>query len=100
MEMEEMLEQSGGKRDELIATEMLVSAKAAVRTYAVALTEAASPEVRDVLKRQLTQAVNQHARIADYMMENGMYHAHNIKDQLKNDKKKVKTVKKLTKKDK
>ena len=100
MEMEEMLEQAGEKRDELIATEMLVSAKAAVRTYAVALTEAASPEVRDVLKRQLTQAVNQHARIADYMMENGMYHAHNIKDQLKNDKKKVKTVKKLTKKDK
>ncbi|WP_271400363.1 spore coat protein [Salinicoccus roseus] len=100
MEMEEMLEQSGEKRDELIATEMLVSAKAAVRTYAVALTEAASPEVRDVLKRQLTQAVNQHARIADYMMENGMYHAHNVKDQLKNDKKKVKTVKKLTKKDK
>ncbi|OZT77295.1 hypothetical protein CFN03_07525 [Salinicoccus roseus] len=98
--MEEMLEQAGEKRDELIATEMLVSAKAAVRTYAVALTEAASPEVRDVLKRQLTQAVNQHARIADYMMENGMYHAHNVKDQLKNDKKKVKTVKKLTKKDK
>jgi similar to spore coat protein len=100
MEMEEMLEQSGEKRDELIATEMLVSAKAAVRTYAVALTEAASPEVRDVLKRQLTQAVNQHARVADYMMENGMYHAHSVKDQLKNDKKKVKTVKKLTKKDK
>ncbi|MCG7333005.1 spore coat protein [Salinicoccus roseus] len=100
MEMEEMLEQAGEKRDELIATEMLVSAKAAVRTYAVALTEAASPEVRDVLKRQLTQAVNQHARIADYMMENGMYHAHNVKDQLKNDKKKVKAVKKLTKKDK
>ena len=46
MEMEEMLEQSGGKRDELIATEMLVSAKAAVRTYAVALTEAASPRSR------------------------------------------------------
>ncbi|WP_271396991.1 spore coat protein [Salinicoccus roseus] len=100
MEMEEMLEQSGEKRDELIATEMLVSAKAAVRTYAVALTEAASPEVRDVLKRQLTQAVNQHARIADYMIENSMYHAHSVKDQLKNDKKKVKTVKKLTKKDK
>lgn len=100
MEMEEMLEQAGEKRDELIATEMLVSAKAAVRTYAVALTEAASPEVRDVLKRQLTQAVNQHARIADYMMENGIYHAHNVKDQLKNDKKKVKAVKKLTKKDK
>ncbi|KIH71767.1 hypothetical protein SN16_01995 [Salinicoccus roseus] len=98
--MEEMLEQAGEKRDELIATEMLVSAKAAVRTYAVALTEAASPKVRDVLKRQLTQAINQHARIADYMIENGMYHAHNVKDQLKNDKKKVKTVKKLTKKDK
>ena len=97
MEMEEMLEKAGENRDELIATEMLVTAKAAVRTYAVALTEAASPEVRDVLKRQLTQAINQHARIADYMMENGMYHAYDVKDQLKHDKKKVKTVKKLVK---
>ncbi|MFC3420087.1 spore coat protein [Salinicoccus hispanicus] len=97
MEIEEQLEKAGENRDELIATEMLVTAKAAVRTYAVALTETATPEVRTVLKRQLTQAINQHARIADYMMDNGMYHAHNVKDQLKHDKKKVKTVKKLVK---
>ncbi|GAB3063464.1 spore coat protein [Salinicoccus sesuvii] len=97
MGLEEKLQKAGDNKDELIATEMLVTAKAAVRTYAVALTEAATPEVRNVLKRQLTQASNQHARIADYMMENGMYYAHNVKDQLKHDKKKAKTVKKLVK---
>lgn len=91
------LEKAGDKKDEIIATELLVTAKAAVRTYAVGLTETASPEVRTVLKRQLTQAINQHASIADYMMNNGMYHAYDVDSQLKHDKKKVKTVKKLVK---
>lgn len=91
------LEKAGDKKDEIIATELLVTAKAAVRSYAVALTETASPEVRNVLKRQLTQAINQHASIADYMMDNNMYHAYDVESQLKHDKKKVKTVKKLVK---
>ncbi|MEM5591722.1 spore coat protein [Niallia circulans] len=44
------LKATGKMCDELIATELLVSAKATVRTYAVALTETASPQVREILK--------------------------------------------------
>ncbi len=97
MDLIKELDKSGKNKDQIIATELLVTAKAAVRTYAVALTETASPEVRDVLKRQLRQAIDQHASIADYMMENDMYYAHDVDKQLELDKKKVKTAKKLVK---
>ncbi|MCD2137530.1 spore coat protein [Salinicoccus halitifaciens] len=97
MDLIKELDKSGENKDQIIATELLVTAKAAVRTYAVALTETASPEVRDVLKRQLKQAIDQHGRIADYMMENNMYYAHDVDKQLELDKKKVKTAKKLVK---
>ncbi|CAM4270917.1 spore coat protein [Lacicoccus alkaliphilus] len=98
MDLIKELDKAGENKDQIIATELLVTAKATVRTYAVALTETASPEVRDVLKRQLRQAIDQHGRIADYMMENDMYYAHDIDKQLKLDKKKVKAAKQLVKK--
>lgn len=97
MDLLKELDKSGEDKDQIIATELLVTAKSAVRTYAVALTETATPEVRDVLKRQLNQAIDQHARIADYMLEKNMYYAHDVDKQLELDKKKVKTVKKLVK---
>ncbi|WP_084185029.1 spore coat protein [Salinicoccus luteus] len=95
MEFEDILDQAGKKRDELIATELLVSSKATVRAYAVALTETISPEVREILKRQLSQALNQHARIADYMIEREMYHPFDLEKQIKKDKKKVKKARKI-----
>lgn len=84
-------------RDELIATELLVSAKATVRTYAVALTETASPDVRKVLKKQLDQAIDNHAKIADYMIKNEMYYAHDVDKQLEHDKEKIKKSLELVK---
>ncbi|WP_342388710.1 spore coat protein [Salinicoccus bachuensis] len=95
MEFEDILDHAGKKRDELIATELLVSSKATVRAYAVALTETISPEVREILKRQLSQALNQHARIADYMIEREMYHPFDLEKQIKKDKKKVKKARKI-----
>ncbi|MCG7332998.1 spore coat protein [Salinicoccus roseus] len=95
MEFEDILDHAGKKRDELIATELLVSSKATVRAYAVALTETISPEVREILKRQLSQALNQHARIADYMIEREMYHPFDLDKQVKKDKKKVKKARKI-----
>ncbi|MFP7474248.1 spore coat protein [Niallia taxi] len=78
MSITDKLKTAGKMRDELITTELLVSAKATVRTYAVALTETASPEVREVLKKQLDKAIDSHAKIANYMMKNGMYYAHDL----------------------
>ena len=96
MDLLKELDQNDNK-DQIIATELLVTAKSAVRTYAVALTEVATPEVRDVLTRQLKQAIDLHGRIADYMLNNDMYYANDINKQLELDKKKVEAVKKLVK---
>jgi len=78
--------------NQAVATEFLITAKAGVRNIAWALTEAASPSVREVLGRQLNEAVSTHERIARYMMDKGYYHAYSPSDQIKADMKLVDTV--------
>lgn len=67
----------------------------AVRSYAVALTEAASPKVRKVLKSQLDTAIKTHQKIADYMIENEMYHPYDIDEQVEHDMKKSEIARNL-----
>lgn len=75
-----------GVLDDLaIATDFLLSAKAAVRNYAVAITETATPEVRKILKSQLETAIDTHEKIAQYMIDNEMYHAYDLKEQIDHD---------------
>ncbi|WP_022794356.1 spore coat protein [Marinococcus halotolerans] len=75
--------------DEVIATDLLVTSKSAVRTYAVAITETASPDVLEVLKKQLNEAIDLHQKIASFMIENEMYHAYDMKEQIDHDLKKA-----------
>lgn len=89
MGITENLKRASKQRDELIAADMLITAKSVVRAYAVAVTETASPEVRKVLVKQMNQAIEDHAEIADYMIQNDMYMAYDIDKQLKHDKDKV-----------
>ena len=67
----------GDMTEQVIATDFLIGSKSAIKNYALALTEAATPEVRDVLKRQMDVAINAHSKITDYMMSKGYYHAYN-----------------------
>lgn len=53
--------------DQVIAADLLLAAKNGVRTYSYAITEAHSPAVRSVLKRQLDDAISFHQQVADYM---------------------------------
>ncbi|WP_394554859.1 spore coat protein [Priestia aryabhattai] len=71
--------------DLAIATDLLLSAKSGVRTYAVALTETATPEVRKVLKKQLDETIELHEKIARYMIDNKMYDAYDIEEQVNHD---------------
>lgn len=71
--------------DMVIATDLLISAKTGVRNYAMALTEAATPEVRAVLRRQLNDAIAAHETITNYMIKKGYYHAYNPAEQFKID---------------
>ncbi|MFP4977456.1 spore coat protein [Paenibacillus sp. CN-4] len=86
----EMLVKAVKPMDDLaIATDMLLSAKAAVRSYAIALTETASPKVHKVLKAQLDTAIETHQKIAAYMIENEMYHPYDVEEQIEHDAKKA-----------
>jgi len=94
----EMLVNAIAPMDDLaIATDMLLSAKAAVRTYAIALTETATPKVHKALKAQLDTAIGMHQKIAAYMIENEMYHPYDVNEQVDHDLKKAETALELSK---
>lgn len=75
--------------DMAIATDFLITAKAAVRNLAVAITETATPEVKKLLRRELDTAIDTHDKIAQYMIKNEMYHAYNVDEQVEHDLKKA-----------
>lgn len=82
--------------DQVIATDFLISAKSGIRNYSMALTETGSPELREVYKRQLNDAITTHETITNYMMKKGYYHAYDIQEQFKVDLKTTDTALKLT----
>jgi len=71
--------------DQTIATDLLLSSKSGVRSLAVAITETATPEVKKVLKKELETAIDLHDKIAQYMIDNEMYHAYDLKEQVSHD---------------
>jgi similar to spore coat protein len=71
--------------DQVIAMDFLISAKTGIKTYAVALTESATPEIKTVLAKQLEEAVLTHETIATYMMQKGYYHPYDPNEQIKLD---------------
>ncbi|TCN21164.1 spore coat protein [Mesobacillus foraminis] len=75
----------GGMTDQIIATDFLMSAKAGIRNYTIAITEAATPELRTVLREHLQAAILTHENITNYMMSKGYYHPHNLSEQLQVD---------------
>lgn len=72
----------GGITDQVIATDLLISAKSGVHNYAVAITEAATPELRAALKEQLFAAIDTHEAVSNYMAAKGYYYPHNLGEQL------------------
>ncbi|MDS1030585.1 spore coat protein [Bacillota bacterium LX-D] len=82
----------GDLTEQVIATDFLISAKAGVRNYAAALSETATPEVREVLRRQLNAAIETHEKITNYMIDKGYYHVLNPQEQIQVDMKAADTV--------
>ena len=75
----------GGMTDQVIATDFLISAKAGVRNYAVAITETGTPELKAALREQLNTAIATHEKITNYMISRGFYHPHGLSKQLQVD---------------
>lgn len=93
--MNQLLEKITGMApltDQVIATDILMAAKAEVKNYAVAITETATQEVRTTLIHQLEDAINFYEKMADYMIDNELYYPHDMSKQLKLDQKTVETA--------
>ncbi|MDF0725651.1 spore coat protein [Cytobacillus sp. S13-E01] len=65
--------------------DLLAFSKTAVRNLAIAITETATPILRDVLNNQLQNAIELHAAAYKYMYEKGYYPSYDLNKLLAND---------------
>lgn len=75
----------GGMTDQVIATDFLISTKAGIRNIAFAITESATPELKEALRVQLREAIEIHEDISNYMIAKEFYHPYNLEEQIKVD---------------
>lgn len=59
--------------DKDIALDLLISSKASITAIAKAVTEATNPDLRDLLRNQLTASLNSHYRLTDISTAKGWY---------------------------
>jgi similar to spore coat protein len=78
--------------EQVIATDLLISSKTAIKNYAAALAETTTPEVKSTLRRQLDDTINAHERISTYMMNKGYYNAYEPQAQMSMDREASDTV--------
>lgn len=71
--------------EQIIAADFLNGIKSGIKSMATALTEAASPEVRQVLRNHLNDALNVHEQFTNYMQSKNWYDAYNIEKQIQMD---------------
>ncbi|EHB48565.1 MULTISPECIES: spore coat protein [Paenibacillus] len=67
------------------AGHLLGFAKTSVRNYAIAITETATPSLRETLQKQLNKAIELHGKVYYFMYERGLYPSYNLKQLLSND---------------
>lgn len=75
----------GVLNEQIIVADYLIGAKSAIKGCATALAEAATPEVRNILKQHLNDAIAFHEQISQYMVNKGYYHPTNVQEQLRLD---------------
>lgn len=85
-----------GMTDQVVAMDFLLAAKSGVRNYAMALTEAGSPEIKAILTKHLDEAIDMHEKISQYMIERGWYDPWDVEEQRKLDQQNIQTALNLT----
>jgi spore coat protein CotF len=71
--------------DASLALEFLLTAKTGVRNCAAAIGETATPAVREVLRRQLAEALALHREIAALMADKGWFYPYHLDQQYRMD---------------
>lgn len=78
--------------DTAMSTAFMLNAKNAVRSCAIALTEASTPEVRSALQKQLEDGIDLHAEITEMMINKGWFHPVNLDKQFQMDQESAQAV--------
>lgn len=69
------------KMDSAIALDLLITVKELIRNYSVAITEAASPEVRTTLCNQMEAAIDYQTEVIDLMMQKKWFYPYDVSEQ-------------------
>jgi spore coat protein CotF len=85
--------------DTTMSMALLLNTKNGVRSYAIALTETATPEVRTALTTQLNKALDLHAEISNLMIRKGWFHPVNLEKQFQMDMESSETASQIAKYD-
>ncbi|WP_066056642.1 spore coat protein [Robertmurraya korlensis] len=67
------------------AGDLLALFKTGVRNYSIAITETATPALRNVLKQHLNAAIDTHAKVYSFMYSKGLYPSYQFDKLLQND---------------
>jgi len=67
------------------AGHLLGFAKTAVRNYAIAITETATPQLRETFQRHLNEAIALHGKVFYFMLERGLYPSYHLEQLLAGD---------------
>jgi spore coat protein CotF len=71
--------------DASMSTALLLNAKSGVRNCAIALTEAATPDVRTALRIELDKAIRMHEEIYTLIIRKGWFHPVDLEKQFQMD---------------
>ncbi len=85
----------GDMTEQVIATDLLLGTKTAIKNYAAAISETTTPEVRNTLHKQLNDAISMQDKVSTYMMNKGYYNAYDPEAQMNMDRAASDTVMKL-----
>ncbi|PPA70803.1 spore coat protein [Jeotgalibacillus proteolyticus] len=69
----------------LSARELLLQTKNSVKSYGTAITEIATPGLREVFRKHLNRSIDSHEKIFIYLYEKGLYPTHDFSAILQND---------------
>lgn len=84
--------QMSAMTEQVIATDLLMAAKSAIKNYAIAISECATPELRQALTEQLNDTIRSHEQITNYMINKGYYHPVDVLEQLRLDQQAAQTA--------
>ncbi|MBT2575555.1 spore coat protein [Bacillus sp. ISL-51] len=78
--------------DSALALEFLLSVKSGIKDYAIAITETATPELRQALRTQLDTAIQLHGELSQLMIKKGWLSPTDTKKQFALDLKSAQTA--------